>query len=78
LKKELKPLNRKKIAFSTNGGSSTGGQHLEECRSIHSHHPVQSLSPSGSSTSTTNQITLKLIELGKSLDHMGTGEIFLI
>jgi len=35
LTKELKPSNGKKVAFSTNGAGSTGGQHVEECRSIH-------------------------------------------
>jgi len=42
--------------FSANGTGSTGRQHVEECRSIHANHPVQSLSPSGSRTSTSNQI----------------------
>jgi hypothetical protein len=49
----------KKTAFSTNGAGSTGGQHVEECKLIHSyslpypyHIPVQSSSPSGSRTST--------------------------
>jgi len=48
LTKEQKPYNGKKIPFSANGAGSTGGQYVEECRSIHAHHPVQSLSPSGS------------------------------
>jgi len=48
--------NAKKIAFSTNGAGSTGGQHVEECSLIHAYRPVQSLSPTGSSTSTSNQI----------------------
>ena len=26
-----------KIAFSTNGAGSTGGQHVEKCKSIHSY-----------------------------------------
>jgi len=51
-----KPSNGKKIAFLSNGAGSTGGQHVEECRLIHAYHPVQSLSPSGSRTSTSNQI----------------------
>jgi len=36
LTKELKPSSGKKIAFSTNGAGSTGGQHVEECKLIHS------------------------------------------
>jgi len=39
LPKEAKPSNGKKIAFSANGAASTGGQHEEECRSIHAYHP---------------------------------------
>jgi len=34
---EVKPSNGKKIAFSVNGAGSTGGQHVEECKSIHSY-----------------------------------------
>jgi len=30
LKKDPKPSNGKKIAFSANGAGSTGGQHVEE------------------------------------------------
>jgi len=56
LTKELKPYNGKKIACSANNAGSTGGQHVEECKSIHSYHPVQSLTPSGSRTSISNQI----------------------
>jgi hypothetical protein len=29
-------------AFSTNGAGSTGSQHVEECKLIHSYLPVQS------------------------------------
>jgi hypothetical protein len=32
----LKPSSEKKAAFSTNGVGSTGGRHVEECKSIHS------------------------------------------
>jgi len=49
---------KKKIAFSSNGAGSTGGQHIVECKSIHFYLPVQSSSPSGSRTSTSNQIHL--------------------
>jgi len=45
--KELKPSNGKMAAFSTNGAGSTGGQHVEECKSVHSYLLVQSSSPSG-------------------------------
>ena len=37
LTKELKPSNGKKIAFSANGAGSSGVQHAEECKSIHSY-----------------------------------------
>ena len=42
----------KKAAFSTNGADSTGGQHVEECKLIHSYLLVQSSSWGGSRTST--------------------------
>jgi hypothetical protein len=42
----------KKKAFSTNGGGSTDGQHVEECKMIHFYLLVQSSSPGGSKTST--------------------------
>jgi hypothetical protein len=42
----------KKTAFSTNGAGSTGSEHVEECKSIHSYVLVQSSSLSGSRTST--------------------------
>jgi hypothetical protein len=45
-------LWKKKTAFSTNGAGSTGCQHVEECKLIHSYLPVQSSNPSGSRTST--------------------------
>jgi hypothetical protein len=87
LTKELKPSSGKKIAFSTNGTGSTGGQHIEECKSIHSYLPVQSSSSSRSKSSTKQQQqqqqqkrdTLKLIEekVVKSLELMSRREIFL-
>ena len=43
---------KKKTAFSTNGAGSTVGQHVEECKLIHSYLPVQASSPSGPRTST--------------------------
>jgi len=79
LTKELKPSSRKKIAFSANDAVSTGGQHVEECKLIHSYHPVQSSSPSGSRDLHIKPDKCKLIEekVGKILEHMGTGENFL-
>jgi hypothetical protein len=78
LTKELKPSIGKKTAFSTNDAGSTGGQHVEKCKSTHSYVLVQNSSPSGSRTSTKKQYTLKLIEkVGKSLKHMARGENFL-
>jgi hypothetical protein len=37
LTKELKPSSGKQTAFSTNGAGSTGGQHVEEYKSMHSY-----------------------------------------
>jgi hypothetical protein len=37
--KGAKPSNGKKTAFSTNGAGSTGSQHVEECKLIHSYLP---------------------------------------
>jgi hypothetical protein len=48
LTKELKPSSGKKTSFSTNGAGSTGGQHVDECKLIHSYLLVQSSSLSGS------------------------------
>ena len=41
-----------KIAFSTNGAGSTGGQHAEECRLTQSYIVVLRSTPNGSRTST--------------------------
>jgi len=41
LTKEPKPTNGRKIAFSTNGVGSSGGQHVEECKLIHSYHKAK-------------------------------------
>ena len=35
--KELNPFSGKKTTFSTNGAASTGSQHVEECKLIHSY-----------------------------------------
>jgi hypothetical protein len=37
LTKEVKPNNGKRTGFSTNGAGSTGGQHVEKCKSTYSH-----------------------------------------
>jgi len=78
LTKEPKPSNGKKIAFSTNGADSIGGQHVEKCRSIHAYHPVQSKSKWIKDLHIKPD-TRKLIEekVGKSLKHMDPGENFL-
>ena len=41
----------RETAFSTNGAGSTDGQHVQECKLIHSNLLVQSSSPSGLRTS---------------------------
>jgi hypothetical protein len=51
----FKKKKKKQPASSTNGSGLTGGQHVEECKSIHSYLPVQSSSPSGSRTFTENR-----------------------
>jgi hypothetical protein len=48
--KGVKPSSGKKTAFSTNGSGLTGGQNVEECKSIHSYLLVQNSSPSGTRT----------------------------
>jgi hypothetical protein len=50
--KQTKNKKTKARAFSTHGPGSTVGQHVEECKSIHSYLPVQSSSTSGSRAST--------------------------
>ena len=55
----LHPL---RLLFSTNGAGSTGGQHIEECKLIHSYLPVQSSSPSLIKDLHIKPDTLKLIE----------------
>jgi hypothetical protein len=55
----------KKTAFSKNGAHSTGGEHVKECKLIHSYLLLQNSSPSGSRTA---HLKLKLTEekVGKS------------
>ena len=75
--KDLKQSSGKKTVFSTIDAGSTGGQHVGECKLIHSYILEQSSSPSRSRY--IKQDTLKLIEekVEKSLKHMGTEENFL-
>jgi len=78
LTKEVKPSSGKKIAFSTNGASSTGGQHVEECKFLSFLSPCAKLKSRWIKDFHIKPDTLKLIEkVRKSLEHMGTGEIFL-
>jgi len=62
LTKEPKLSSAKKIAFSTNGAGSTGVQHVEECKAIHSYFFTLKVIEEN---------------VGWSLEHMGTGENFL-
>ena len=69
----------KKTAFSTNGAGSTGSQHVEGCKLIHSFSPHTKLK-----SKWIKELHIKpekhiLIEekVGKNLEHIGTGEIFL-
>ena len=75
--KELKPSNGKKTAFSTYPAGSTGGQHVEEWKSIHDQilSPYTKLKFKCIKDLHINPDTLKLREekVGKSLKHMGTG-----
>jgi hypothetical protein len=50
--KGAKTIWWKKTAFSTNGAGSAGGQHIQECKVIHSYFLVPSSSPSESRIST--------------------------
>jgi hypothetical protein len=78
LTKELEASSRKQTA--TNGAGSTGSQHVEKCKLIYSYLHIQSLIKSKWIKDLhIKPEALKLIEekLGKSLKHMGTGEIFL-
>jgi hypothetical protein len=78
--KEAKTIQwEKKTAFSTNNTGSTGGQHVEECKSIQSYLLVQSSNPKWIKDLHIRPDALNLIEekVGKSLEHMGTRENFL-
>jgi hypothetical protein len=50
--KGAKTIQWKRTAFSKNGAGSTGSEHEEKSKLIHSYLPVQSSSPNGSRTST--------------------------
>jgi len=68
-----------KTALSTNGAGSTGGQHVEEYKSIHSYLLVLSSTLKWMKDLHIKPDILNLIEekMGKSLKHIGTGENFL-
>jgi len=74
--KGVKTIQSRKDSIFCKWRCSPGGQHVEECRSTHSYHPVQSLNASGSRTSTSSQ-TYSNSKVRKSLKHMGPGDIFL-
>jgi hypothetical protein len=50
--KGAKTIQWKKDSISTNGAGTTGGNHVEECKLIHSYLLVQSSTLSGSRNST--------------------------
>jgi hypothetical protein len=79
LTKELKPSSRKKTAFSINGAGSPGCYHEEECELIHLLSPCTKLKSKWIKGLHIKPETLTLTEekVGKSLEHMGTGEKFL-
>ena len=64
--------------FPTNIPDSTGGQHGEECKVIHSYLLVQRKVHMGQGPH-IKCYTVKLVEekLGKSIEHIGTGKNFL-
>jgi hypothetical protein len=66
---------KKQTQFSTNGVDSTGSQHAEECKLIHSYYTIQRSSRSGYLHMKPD--TLKLVEerVEKCLKHIGKGKI---
>jgi hypothetical protein len=54
--KEAETIQWKKYSTFKNVVGSTGSQHMEECKLIHSYILVQSSSPIGPRTSTQNQV----------------------
>jgi hypothetical protein len=69
-------VGKKKTTFSTLGAGSTGGRHVEEHKLIHSSTKLEfkwikdlHIKP--------NTLTLIVEKVGKNLEHIGTGEIFL-
>ena len=78
--KELKPSSRKKTAFSTNGAGSTGSQHVEEYKLIHSYLPFcTKLKSKWIKDLHRKSDTLNLVEekVRKSLELIGIEGIFL-
>jgi hypothetical protein len=61
-----------KRAFSTNGASSTGAGHVEECKLIHSYLLVQStVQKDQGPPHRTRYAESKRREIGERLEHMG-------
>jgi hypothetical protein len=79
LTKKPKPSSGKKTAFSTNSAHLTGDLHAEGCKLIHFLSPCTKLKSKWIKYVHIKQDMLNLIEekVGKSLKHIGTGEIFL-
>jgi hypothetical protein len=73
LTREQKPSSGKKTAFSTNGDSTTGS-YVEECKQTHSYLKSKWIKELHIKPDTLKHIKEKV---GKSLEDMGTGEIFL-
>jgi hypothetical protein len=69
----------KKTAFSTNGGGSTGSQHVEECKLINLYLLVKEVKSKWIKNLHIKPDTLNLIEekVGKILKRIGTGGNFL-
>jgi hypothetical protein len=80
LTKKLKPCSGEKTAFSTDGSGSTGGQHVDQCKLIHSYlSPCTKLKSKWIKDLHIKSDILKLTQekVGKSLDPTGPGEKFL-
>jgi hypothetical protein len=67
----------KKTPFSTNGGSSTGGKHVDESKLIHSYVLLQSSSASGSRSSCKTRYT-ESNRIERAQTHLHRGNCKLI
>jgi len=76
LRKKPKSFSGKKVAYSTNGVGSSGGQHVKECKLTHSYLLVKKFKSTWIKDFHIKPDTLNLIEekVGKSLEHIGMGE----